>query len=71
VLRVRGRSRVLLVPHSASYAGLYPFPVAHPYDGYSMLDDFASPDLGAWPGFAGVRGSRFVEFSSAAAAGSC
>jgi hypothetical protein len=57
---VRGRSRVLLIPPSASYAGLYPFPVAHPYDGYSMLDDFTSPDLGAWPGFAGVRGEAAI-----------
>lgn len=40
---------------SHTYAGMYPYPVAHPYDGSSMVD-LDAPDLGQWPKFLGVRG---------------
>jgi len=55
VSQVSGRSRVLLIDPAHTYAGLYPYPVAHPYDGHSMVD-FDSPDLGQWPRFASVTG---------------
>jgi hypothetical protein len=51
---VRGRSRVLLMDPSASFPGLYPFPVAHPYDRYACVQ-LDAPDYGAWPSFAAVR----------------
>lgn len=57
--QVRGRSRVLLVSPAHSYGGLYPFPVAHPYDGYAMVDP-GQPQLGEWPGFTNVRGQAAV-----------
>ncbi len=46
---------MLLVDPRFTYAGLYPFPVAHPYDGYSMVD-FESPNLDEWPKFGSVTG---------------
>ena len=57
--QVRGRSRVLLVSPSHSYEGLYPYPVAHPLDGYCMVDA-AKPDLGEWPAFSRVRGQAAI-----------
>ena len=42
-----------------TYAGMYPYPVAHPYDGYSMVD-FDAPDLGQWPRFVAVRGQAAI-----------
>ena len=36
LLQLCGQRRVLLVPPSEALPGLAPFPVAHPYDGYSM-----------------------------------
>lgn len=57
--QVRGRSRVLLIPPEHTYCGMYPFAVAHPYDGYSMVD-FDKLDLGAWPRFASVRGQASI-----------
>ena len=38
---------------------MYPYPVAHPYDGYSMVD-FDAPDLGQWPRFVAVRGQAAI-----------
>lgn len=39
-----------------AFRGLYPYPVHHPYDQYSMVD-FDRPDTAAWPKFlSGVRG---------------
>ena len=57
--QLRGRSRVLLVPPEESFPGLYPYPVAHPYDGQSCVD-WAAPDAGEWPAFAAVRGQVAV-----------
>jgi hypothetical protein len=54
-VQVRGRSRVVLIAPGATFPGLYPYPVAHPYDRYAcvQVDD---PDYGAWPALASVRG---------------
>ena len=57
--QLRGRSRVLLVPPEESFPGLYPYSVAHPYDGMSCVD-WAAPDAGEWPAFAAVRGQVTV-----------
>ena len=54
-LQVAGRRRVLLVAPTHAFAGMYPFPVAHPYDSYAM-PDLERPDTAAWPALEGVRG---------------
>ena len=53
--QVSGRRRVLLIPPSSAFSGMYPFPVAHPYDRYSMVD-LESLDPVKWPGCTQVRG---------------
>lgn len=39
-----------------AFQGMYPYPVQHPYDRYSMVD-LERVDAGEWPDFGGVRGS--------------
>lgn len=58
-LQVSGRRRVLLISPEHSFKGMYPYPVAHPYDGYSMVD-FDDVNYGQTPAFASVRGMSFV-----------
>ena len=53
--QVAGRRRVLLLSPGQAFEGLYPYPVHHTYDGYSMVD-FEVPDAGLWPKFSGVCG---------------
>ncbi len=53
--QITGRRRVLLIPPSAAFNGMYPFPVAHPYDRYSMVN-LESLDPVEWPGCTQVRG---------------
>ncbi|KAK9832042.1 hypothetical protein WJX81_001230 [Elliptochloris bilobata] len=55
LVQIAGRRRVLLLAPAHVFAGLYPFPVAHPYDGYAM-PDLERPDAVAWPALTGVRG---------------
>ncbi|KAI7844155.1 hypothetical protein COHA_002290 [Chlorella ohadii] len=58
--QVAGSRRVLLLPPGQAFEGLYPYPVHHPYDRYSMVD-FEAPDAGLWPKFGGgVRGVAAV-----------
>jgi hypothetical protein len=57
--QVVGRRRVLLIPPEHSYKGMYPFPVAHPYDGYSMVD-LDEADYSKFPLVAKVRGEAAV-----------
>jgi len=59
ICQVSGRSRILLVPPEYTFDGLYPYPVHHPYDCYSMVD-FDDTDLGKWPKLVRVRGSMCV-----------
>ena len=54
--QVAGRRRVLLLPPTLAFTGMYPFPVAHPYDRYAM-PDLERPNAAAWPALAGARGS--------------
>lgn len=58
-LQVHGRRRVLLVAPEHSFKGMYPYPVAHPYDGYSMVD-LDDVNYGQTPAFAAVRGLTFT-----------
>lgn len=59
VAQLSGRRRVLLLPPSAAFKGLYPYPVAHPYDKYSMVDlERLDPDK--WPGCTQVQGHAAV-----------
>ena len=57
--QVIGRRRVLLISPDLSYKGLYPYPIAHPYDGYAManLDD---ADYSRHPRLAEVRGAAAI-----------
>ena len=59
ICQVVGRSRILLVPPESTFEGMYPFPVHHPYDCYSMVD-FDDTDLGKWPKLVRVRGMMCV-----------
>ena len=52
--QVVGRRRVVMVSPDQAFSGLYPYPVHHPYDHYSMVD-FESPDFGLWPKFGQVN----------------
>jgi Cupin-like domain len=53
--QICGRRRVLLIPPSSAFNGMYPFPVAHPYDRYCMIN-LESLDPVEWPGCTQVRG---------------
>jgi hypothetical protein len=59
LVQLTGRRRALLVPPEHAFAGAYPFPVAHPYDRYSMVD-WEAPDTATWPKAAAVRGRAAV-----------
>lgn len=60
LVQVAGSRRVLLLPPGQAFEGLYPYPVHHPYDRYSMAD-FEAPDAGLWPKFgSGVHGVAAV-----------
>ena len=50
-----GCQRILLIPPDQAFNGMYPYPVHHPYDTYSMVD-LEKPDLGQWPHNADVKG---------------
>ena len=53
--QLQGRRRVLLIPPSAAFEGMFPYPVTHPYDTYSMVN-LEVLDAGQWPGCTQVRG---------------
>jgi len=55
IVQLSGRRRVLLISPEQAFEGMFPFPVAHPYDRYSMVD-LENLDPGQWPGCVGVRG---------------
>lgn len=46
--QVSGRQRVFLFSPKNAFEGLYPFPVHHPYDKYSMVD-LEKVDSDMWP----------------------
>lgn len=54
ICQVAGRQKLLLLAPGLAFKGLYPYPVAHPYDGYSCVD-WEEPELGHWPAAAQVR----------------
>jgi len=53
ITQVRGRTRFLLISPEHAFTGLYPYPVHHPYDRYSMVDFEADEDeiANLWPEF--------------------
>ncbi|KAL0039566.1 hypothetical protein WJX77_002084 [Trebouxia sp. C0004] len=53
--QVTGSQRLLLIPADYAFDGMYPYPVHHPYDGYTMVD-LEHPDLAQWPKTASVKG---------------
>jgi len=55
VSQVTGSQRILLIPADYSFNGMYPYPVHHPYDGYTMVD-LENPDLAQWPKHGNVKG---------------
>lgn len=55
VLQLCGRCRILLIPPEWSFSGMYPYPISHPYDTYSMVD-IEHLDPGKWPGCSMVQG---------------
>ncbi|BDA49058.1 probable hypoxia-inducible factor 1-alpha inhibitor [Coccomyxa sp. Obi] len=57
--QVAGRRRVLLISPAYAHAGMYAFPLHHPYDGYAM-PDLDRPDTAAWPLLRRVRGHAAV-----------
>ena len=57
--QISGRTRLLLIPPEYTFEGLYPYPIHHPYDCYSMVD-FDEQDLGKWPKLVRVRGMMCV-----------
>ena len=57
--QVAGRRRVLLLSPEQAFEGLYPYPIHHTYDRYSMVD-LEATDLGLWPQAAGLRGLTAV-----------
>ena len=58
-MQVTGRQRVLLLSPQQAFAGLYPYPVHHTYDTYSMVD-LEALDPGLWPKFGQVRGRTAI-----------
>lgn len=57
--QVAGRRRVLLISPAYAHAGMYAFPLHHPYDGYAM-PDLDRPDTAAWPLLRRARGHAAV-----------
>lgn len=54
VVATAGTHRLLLTPPAAFLTAAYPFPVAHPADGASMVD-WGAPDETGWPAFRELR----------------
>lgn len=46
---------MLLISPEYAFKGMYPFPVHHPYDGYSMVS-LEEPDERLWPGIENAKG---------------
>lgn len=55
MVQVAGCRRVLLVSPNFAFQGMYPYPCAHPYDKYSMVD-LEKLDLNSWPAASQVQG---------------
>ncbi|KAK9844525.1 hypothetical protein WJX74_003603 [Apatococcus lobatus] len=55
LVQVTGRQRVLLISPDQAFSGMYPYPVHHLYDRFSMVN-FEKPRLDVWPRFSSVSG---------------
>ena len=58
-MQVTGRQKVLLISPDQAFDGMYPYPVHHLYDRFSMVN-FEKPRLDIWPRFSNVRGQLSV-----------
>jgi hypothetical protein len=56
LVQICGRRKILLFSPDWAFRGLYPYPCAHPYDKYSMVD-VEKLDIGAWPAAIALQGS--------------
>ncbi len=58
LVQLAGRTRCFVVTPDHAFAGLYPFPVHHAYDGYSMVnyDDGECGSQTQWPRALDIRG---------------
>ncbi|GMH34419.1 hypothetical protein BSKO_02253 [Bryopsis sp. KO-2023] len=59
IAQVSGRRRILLFNPRDAFEGIYPFPLHHPYDRYSMVD-FEQIDEQMWPNFHKVKGAQCI-----------
>jgi len=60
IVQIHGRRRILLInPDQTFKEGMYPYPTAHPYDKFTMVD-LDDVNYGQFPRFAGVRGMTCV-----------
>ena len=50
---------MLLISPDQAFNGLYPYPVHHLYDCFSMVN-FEKPRLDVWPRFSNVRGQLAI-----------
>lgn len=57
--QVTGCQRILLFPPNQAFHGMYPYPVHHPCDTYSMVD-LENPDVGQWPHNIHAKGLRCI-----------
>ena len=53
IMQIKGRTRLLIISPKFAFQGLYPYPVHHPYDKYSMVDfEFSEEENSRlWPLF--------------------
>lgn len=54
-LQVHGAQRMLLISPEYAFKGMYPYPMHHPNDAYSMAN-LEEPDVQQWPGITDVKG---------------
>ena len=54
-VQVTGAQRMLLISPEYAFKSMYPYPVQHPYDSYSMVN-LEDPDPKQWPGTEDVKG---------------
>lgn len=59
IVQIHGRRRILLINPDQTYKGMYPYPIAHPYDKFSMVD-LDDVNDGQFPNFSGVRGMTCI-----------
>ncbi len=59
IVQIHGRRRILLINPNQTFKGMYPYPIAHPYDKFSMVD-LDDVNDGQFPNFSSVRGMTCI-----------